>query len=172
MQHLFWQPLSILGISQLLLTRFWPNFKCMLLKISLTNINCHCDICQGSICLGNNCPYQDYFIYYWSNLDQTFWAQFFGCLSFLGPKFCLTTLFHPKLFWTHNFFGPKIYLDPKIFWTQIFFKPKIVFDPTFFLTQNFFLTQHFFDINFLYTNFFNQTFFGPKIFWNKIIFYT
>ena len=63
-QHLSWQHLSISGISQLLLTQFWPNFETRFLVPSWTDSNCHCDICPGNICPGDICPcdiclYQD-----------------------------------------------------------------------------------------------------------------
>ena len=41
MQHLSWRPLSILAISQLLLARFWLNFKGKFLWPFLTYPNCH-----------------------------------------------------------------------------------------------------------------------------------
>ena len=53
MQHLPSHHLSISGISQLLLTRFWWNFKDRFLGTSRTYPNYHGDICQGNICLGD-----------------------------------------------------------------------------------------------------------------------
>ena len=57
-------------ISQLLLTRFWPNFKHRFLGSSRTDFNCHRDICPGNICPGNICPYQEYLSCYWLHSDQ------------------------------------------------------------------------------------------------------
>ena len=47
---------SMSAISQLLLTRFWWNFKRRLLVTSRTDSNCHSDICLGNICPGDICP--------------------------------------------------------------------------------------------------------------------
>ena len=52
--------------SFLLVTRFWPNFKGRLLGTSLTDANCHGDICPGDIC-----QYQECFSCYWLDFDQT-----------------------------------------------------------------------------------------------------
>ena len=54
--------MSISGISQLLLTRFWWNFTGRFLGTSRTDSNCHSDIypgniCPGNICSGHNCIY-------------------------------------------------------------------------------------------------------------------
>ena len=50
---------SMSAISQLLLTRFWWNFKCSFLWASRTDSNYQVDICPGNICPGDICPYQD-----------------------------------------------------------------------------------------------------------------
>ena len=71
MQHMSWGHLSILGIYQLLLTRFWPNFKGRLMGIFRTNSNWPSDICLGNICLGHICPYQEYLSCYQLDFDQT-----------------------------------------------------------------------------------------------------
>ena len=70
-QHLFWWHLYISGISQLLLTLFWPNFKAMFLGSSLKDANCHGDICPGNICPRNICPYQEYISSNWPDFDET-----------------------------------------------------------------------------------------------------
>ena len=57
-QHLSRWHLSISGISQLLLIRFWPNFSGSFLGLSLTVANCHDTICSGNICPGDICTYQ------------------------------------------------------------------------------------------------------------------
>ena len=54
------------AISQLLLTRYWWNFKGRLLGTSRTDSNCHGDICPGNIC-----PYQEYLNCYWPDFDET-----------------------------------------------------------------------------------------------------
>ena len=51
---------SISAISQLLLTRFWWNFKGRFLWTFRTDSNCHGDICPRNICPCNICPYQEY----------------------------------------------------------------------------------------------------------------
>ena len=62
---------SMSAISQLLLTRFWPNFKNRFLGQSWTDFNCYGDICSGNICPGNICQYQEYLSWYWLDFDQT-----------------------------------------------------------------------------------------------------
>ena len=70
-QHLSWQHLSISGISQLLLTRFWPNFKGRFLGLSWTDFNYRNNIWPGNICPGNICPNQEYLNCYWPDFDKT-----------------------------------------------------------------------------------------------------
>ena len=60
---------SISAISQLLLTRFWWNFKGRFLWTSRTDSNCNGDICPGNICPRDTCPYQEY-------LSTWFWWNF------------------------------------------------------------------------------------------------
>merc|ERR1712115_479200 len=60
-----------MGISQLLLTQFGPNFKHRVLGTSRTDSNCHHDIFPDNICPGDICPYQQYLSCYWPDLDQT-----------------------------------------------------------------------------------------------------
>ena len=57
---------SMSAISQLLLTRFWWNFKGRFLWTSRIDSDCHGDICPGDIN-----PYQDYLSSYWPDLDET-----------------------------------------------------------------------------------------------------
>ena len=113
-----WWHLSISGISQLLLTRFLPNFldpnvKGRFMGQSSTDANCYDDICPGNIYHGNICPYQQYLSYYWTDFDQTLWTQFFGCLYFYRPHFFNQTIF------TQIFFGTKIFFYLNFFWTNI-----------------------------------------------------
>ena len=79
---------SISAISQLLLGWFWPKFKRRFLGPSLTDANCHgdicpCSICPGNICPGDICPYQIYISLYWPDFPQT---QPFQPRSFDKPK--------------------------------------------------------------------------------------
>ena len=68
-------------ISQLLLTRFWPNFKDRFLGLSWTDSNCHSDICPGNICQGDICPYQEYLSCYWPDFDQSLKVVFWDHLN-------------------------------------------------------------------------------------------
>ena len=61
----------MLAISQLLLTRFWWNFKCRFLGTSSTDFNCQGDICPRNICPRDICPYQEYLSSNWPNFDET-----------------------------------------------------------------------------------------------------
>ena len=96
---------SMSAISQLLLARFWPNFKGRFLGTSRRDSYCYVDICPGNICPGDICPYQIYF-----EPSQNFWDS-----KFLDPNLFWTN-FYPKIFWLH-FFGP-IFLD--LFFYPIF----------------------------------------------------
>ena len=95
------------GISQQLVTRFWPNFKVRFLHFkgrflvpSITDANCHGNICSVNICPGNNCPYQEYLSCYWSDFDQTlkvssrdhFWQTPAVMVTFVQETFVLATL--------------------------------------------------------------------------------
>ena len=62
---------SMLAISLLLPTRFWPNFKDRFLGQSLTYFNCNNDICSGKFCPGDICPYEEYLSWYWPDFVQT-----------------------------------------------------------------------------------------------------
>ena len=97
-QHLSWQHLSISGVFQLLLTRFWPNFNGRFLGPCLTDANC---------------------------LATKIFSKFFFQTQFFSKIFSDTKSIGPKIFWTHNFFGPKV------------FRPKIISDPWFFFGPNF-----------------------------------
>ena len=125
-QHLSWQHLSISGISQLKLTRLWPNFKCRFLEPSSTDGNCHGDICPsniypGNICPGNICPYRNISAVFDQILTKLFWSEVLGSLIFLtkilfGPKFCLTQIYLDPTFFWHKFFLTQL-LDQKFCWT-------------------------------------------------------
>ena len=129
---------SMSAISQLLLTRFWWNFKGRFLWTFRTESNCQGDICPCNICPRNICPYQQYLSCYWADFDQSFWTQFFGALIFIDHNFFGPNFFRLKYFLDQKVFGPKI------FSLQIFFWPK------------FFWTRFFSDLNPLYPQFFWQ----------------
>ena len=61
-------------ISQLLLTRFWPNFKLRFLGTTRTDFNCHGNICPGNICPGNICTYQQPSIFYFIYKFKSYWS--------------------------------------------------------------------------------------------------
>ena len=124
-QHLSLWHLSISGISQLLLTWFWPNFKSRFLGQSLTDDSCHGDICPGNNCPGNICPYREYLSSYWPNFDQTFWTHmFWSLISFYNIIlwnlfFWTKILFDPNFFY-HNFYGTYFFLDNNSVWPKAF----------------------------------------------------
>ena len=126
-QHMSWQQLSISRISQLLLTRFWWNFKGRFLGTSRTESNCHRGICPCNICPDDNCPYQEYLSCYWPNVGSLFGPTFFY-LNFLDQNFL-----------GPNFFWPKIVLDPTLLGLKFFglglFLDQKVFGPNFFWQQ-------------------------------------
>ena len=62
---------SMSAISQLLLTRFWRNFKHRFMGLSWTDFNYRSNICPGNICPGNICLYQEYLSCYWPDFDTT-----------------------------------------------------------------------------------------------------
>ena len=62
---------SMSAISQLLLTRFWWNFKGRFLWTFRTDSNCQGDICPHNICPCDICPYQEYLSCYWPDFDDT-----------------------------------------------------------------------------------------------------
>ena len=62
---------SMSAISQLLLTRFWWNFKGRFLWTCRTDSNCQGDICPHNICPCDICPYQEYLSSYWPDFDET-----------------------------------------------------------------------------------------------------
>ena len=143
-QHLSWQHLSISGISQLLLTQFWPKFKYRFLDPSSTDANCHGDICPSNIYPVNICPYRNISAFSDPILTKLFRTKFLGTLFFL-----------PKYFFAQNIFWPKILFDPN------FFEPKIIFNKNSFWHK--LCTQNFVEQNFLLQNFFGYIFFGWTI---------
>ena len=62
---------SMSAISQLLLTRFWWNFKGWFLWTFRAYSNCQGDICPSNICPRDICPYQEYLSCYWPDFDET-----------------------------------------------------------------------------------------------------
>ena len=133
------QHLSISGISQLLLTRFWPNFKGRFLGLFWTDFNYCSNIFPGNICPVNICPYQENLSCHWLNFDQTLWTKilgtliFFDQILFLDQKFCLT-----QIFFGSNIFWQKIFVQ-NVFWPYFFWQ-------TFLWTQ--FFDKHFYSHNF------------------------
>ena len=115
---------SMSAISQLLVARFWPNFKGRFLGTSRTDSNCYGDICTVNICPGDICPDQEYLSCNWPDFDQTFLNKFF----FLGRNIIWPNHFGQKYFWTKPFWS-KIFIDPKIFW-------QTIYQPKFFFTNN------------------------------------
>ena len=86
------------AISQLLLIRFWWNFKGRFLGTSTTDHNCHADIWRGNICPGDICPYQEYLNCYWHDLDLTLKARLFMNCSFFSYDFSMTCLWLVHIF--------------------------------------------------------------------------
>ena len=62
---------SISAISQLLLTRFWWNFKGSFLGLFRKDLNYLVNFCPGKICPGDICPYKEYLRCYWPDFDET-----------------------------------------------------------------------------------------------------
>ena len=103
-QHISWKQLSISAISQLLLTRFWPNFKGKFLGQFLQDSNCYGDdICPGNIYPGNDCPYQQCLSCYWANLNHLFVPNFWGSWFFIDNNFFYQTSADQNIFWAKNF---------------------------------------------------------------------
>ena len=68
---------SMSAISQLLLTRFWWNFKGRFLWTFRTDSTCQGDICPRNICPRDICPYQEYISFNWPDFDN-FKDRFLG----------------------------------------------------------------------------------------------
>ena len=133
-QYLFLRQLSIFWISKLLLTRFWPNFKCRFLWLSWTDSNCHSDICPGNICQGDICPYQEYLSCYWPDFYQTLRVGSWDHVEqILPPKKIPTKKIFPqkKNFAMNKFLPKKIFSKKKFFCQKKIckkkFSPKINF---------------------------------------------
>ena len=125
MQHLSWRHLSISAISQLLLARFWPNFKGRFLGPFWTYPNCHNDICPGNIS-----PYWQYLSlanYYPFTLGNLrgYYCIFYFCMSecmSVRPPQNQKILCWMKKFAKKNL--PKIFCAQKIFLPKKNFKTK------------------------------------------------
>ena len=137
-QHLSWSLLSISGVFQLLLTRFWPNFKCRFLGPSWTDSKCQSGVCPGNICPCNICPYQDYISCYWLDFDQTLnvgsWDNLYQIPTVMGTTFVqgtciLATIVHisnisavTELILTiflDQSLGALIFTEHNFFWTKL-----------------------------------------------------
>ena len=120
--------LSISAISQLLLVRFWPNFKCRFPGPLWTYSNCHNDICPGNICPCNICPYKEYLSCYWPNFDQTLkvgsWDHLKHIPTVTGEKMFCQKKFQQNFFFDKNNFLPKTI--SQIFFDKINFAKKIL----------------------------------------------
>ena len=111
-QHLSWRHLSISTISQLLLVRFWPNFKGRFLGPIWTYSNFHNHICSGNICPCDICPYQEYLSSHKPDFDQTLKVGSWDHLEHIPTvtqipqqKFCWQNIqleknYNIKKFWT------------------------------------------------------------------------
>ena len=86
-QYFSVQHMSILGISQLLLTWFWPNFKGRFFGPSLTY-----DICPGIICPYNICTFQHQPSWWHLSRQHMSWQHKFVGLKNFGPK--ILTIFN------------------------------------------------------------------------------
>ena len=131
-KHLSWQHLSISGISQLLLTQFWPN-RCQLswwhlsrqhlswwhlsiLAISQLLLIHFLPNCLEQISLGLNL----------FGTTSCFWS-----LTFLDPTFLDSNLFLDPNSFNIKFVEPKFVLGPKSLvqsrFCHLYFEPKIFF---------------------------------------------
>ena len=183
MQHMSLWHLSLSGIFQLLLTRFWPNFKGRFLGSFWTNFIHHGEICPGKICPGDICPYLEYFSCYWPDFEKTFLTQFLEAViwqNFLDTIFGGRDLFWSKNFWTQfcltqSFLDLQIFLDTKFKknWTQIFFRSQNFVNPNNSFGSKLFWTNIFWDLIFFLTQIvLDQIFLHPKfclhLFWLEI----
>ena len=143
-QNMSWRHLSISGISQLLLTWFWWNFKGRFLEpffnrcqplwwyLSSQHLSwqhlCISGISQlllSQFWLNFKCRSQFLLLKFYQKL----YPKFFGPKIFFDPNFFSNLNFLDKIFMDHNFFGPnsfwpKFFL-PKLFLDMDFFKPHL-----------------------------------------------
>ena len=130
--------LSIYGISHLLLTRCWTNFKGGFLEPSLTDANRYGDTCWVNI----SGMSQLLLTKLWANFkcrskkkkfDFNFWEPDHFTWSFLYHKLWSSKFFGPQnVFWPNFFlrlYFFKLNVLDNIFWTLLFFT-KFFFDPT------------------------------------------
>ena len=109
MQHLSWWHLSISAISQLLLARFWPNFKGRFLGPFWTYPNCHSDIfkkysppknvAEKRILLQKNLPNSKFQRKKWI---QKMFAEKNVCLKNFAKKMFCKKNFAIEIFWKKN----------------------------------------------------------------------
>ena len=118
-QHLSWQHLSISTISQLLLVRFWPNFKGRFLGPIWTYSNFQNDICSGNICPCDICPYQEYLSCHKPDFDQTLKVGSWDHLEHIPT----VTKIQPKKFCGNKFSTKKIFQQNKI-WPKRYLSKK------------------------------------------------
>ena len=118
-QYLSWWHLSISGISQLILTLFWPNFKGRFLVL-LTIFN-RCQLSRWHLSR-QHLSWQHLSI---SEISQLLLTKFFGS-NYLGAL-----IIGPKFFLDLNFVSTKFFLTQKCLRPNIFWGPMFL-DPTFF----------------------------------------
>ena len=88
---------SMSRISQLLLTRFWWNFKGRFLWTFRTDSNCQGDICPRNICPRDICPYQEYLSCYWPDFDETLHSSSLFSVISQPMKICTNSNTNPNL---------------------------------------------------------------------------
>ena len=123
-------------ISQLLLTRFLPNFKLRFLGTSRTDSNCHRDICPGNICPGDICTYQEYISCYWLDFEQSLkvgsWDNLYQIPTVMVTTFVQATYVPVTIVHISNI-SAVTFLDP-ILGGLNFDRPQFFLDQTSFLT--------------------------------------
>ena len=141
-----WQHFSMTAISQLLLTRFWPNFK-------------------GSVpeTIFNRCQLSRWHL---SKQHMSWWHLSISVISqLILPQFWPKALY-PNFSWGLNFvrhlFLDQTSFDPNTFWTQKCIGPNY-FRRNIFCTH--FLPLIFLDLNFFYLDLFGHKFFYKTFYW-------
>ena len=119
--------------SQLLLTRFWPNFKKVNFLEHLEEIqSVMVTFVQATFVLET---YQEY--HGWPDFDFKGVPNIFRPKCFYIQKFIDQTFFESKIFWDQNNFSPNIFSNPKFFGRD----PKLFRNSNVVWTHNFFSDQ-------------------------------
>ena len=121
-QHLSWWHLSISGISPLLLTRFWWNFKGSFLGTTRTDSNYQVNICLGKIWPCDICPYLEYLSCYRLNCDQ---KNFLLLIS--RTRLFYQKLLYPKFVYGSQFLGGRNYVKIQFLVAEILRKNPVSF---------------------------------------------